>query len=54
MSSRVMPYMAMQRATPSVQIATSSAVCGMQMGFPVVPDEQWKRLISDIGAAVSP
>ena len=54
MSSRVMPYMAMQRATPSVQMATSSAVWGMQIGLPVVPDEQWKRLISDIGAAVSP
>ena len=49
-----MPYIAMQRATPSVQIATSPAVCGMQMGLPVVPDEQWKRLISDMGAAVSP
>ena len=49
-----MPYIAMQRATPSVQIATSSAVCGMHMGLPVVPDEQWKRFISDMGAAVSP
>ena len=49
-----MPYIAMQRMTPSVHILTSSAVCGMQIGFPVVPEEQWKRLISDIGAAVSP
>ena len=49
-----MPYMAMHLATPSVQIATSPAVCGMQIGLPVVPEEQWKRLISLIGAAVSP
>ena len=54
MSSRVMPYIAMQRATPSVQTWTSPFVCGMQIGFPVVPDEQWKRLISRIGAAVRP
>ena len=49
-----MPYIARQRATPSVQTSTSAFVCGMQIGLPVVPDEQWKRLISLIGAAVSP
>ena len=46
--------MTRQRAAASAQTAMSSFVFGMQMGLPVVPDEQWKRTISFIGAAVRP
>ena len=54
MSSCVMPYMAKQRAVASVHTSRSPFVCGMQMGLPVVPEEQWKRLMSRRGAAVRP
>ena len=54
MSSGERPYMVRHRAAASAQTSMSPFVLGMQMGFPVVPDEQWKRTISRMGAAVSP
>ena len=54
MSSALMPNIARQRAAPSLQMSRSFWVDGMQMGLPVVPDEQWKRTMSCIGAAVRP
>ena len=49
-----MPYIARHLIAPFCHTATSLSVFGMQMGLPVVPDEQWKRTISSIGAPLRP
>ena len=49
-----MPYIVRQRIAPFFQTSMSCIVLGMQMGLPVVPEEQWKRTISSIGAPRRP